>query len=287
MRRMRRQPGTGRRGWDARRIACWLTALLAVVVLSPSELRAEGSSSFDKGELEEETLAHYERAMRAFKSEDYETAARELRTVYSLRPAPIILYNIALAEWRAGDIDAAILAAVRASDDDLPPRAAAKNAGRLAGFRRIARARSASAAVGERAEAPAEPQTSSETEAETASPPPDATGRRPNRTLGWIGAGIGGIGVGALVGALYVDRQLAARVDPYEQAAREGDLDAFERYRREELRDAKRLQGVGRILFWSGVALTAAGGSLVILDATSVSVSPERAGLSARISVRF
>jgi len=276
------------------RPSSWLWPIAVVVctcLASPAHAQ-DSSRDFDTEELAQETRDHYERAMRAFKSRDYETAVDELRTVYSLRPAPTILYNIALAEWRTGDLDAAIAAALRAREEGLPERADAKNEGRIRGFRRIRRARRAGDDIASRSE----PQPAPEPDPRV----PEVDSSDGGLGLGWIGIGMGLAGAGALGGALYVDRRLARQVAPYERAAERGDVETFYRYRRNKLQEIRRLQTVGRVLFWGGVATTALGGTFVLLDLTSpggagqprsggtaVSVEPSPNGWVGRLSIDF
>lgn len=223
---------------------------------------------------------HYRRGQELYREQKYDRAASELRKAYALRPLPMLQYNIALAEWRAGRLDVALEAAKKARAADLPDKVRLKLDARIVAIERALTARELAGRVAELPVADA-PRTT----------PAGPDGASKLSTLGWVGTTLAVAGVGLGAGAWYVDAQLADDDDAFEAAARQGDRTEYNR-RLAELEDR---QTVGRALAVGGLALGAAGVTMIVWDLTdtpeaasptmSLSASPADGG--ARVGLRL
>lgn len=242
--------------------------LATLAICAAASAPATGWSESPSSDSDEAATEHYERGMKAFEAGNYEKAASELRKVYTLRPDPIVLYNIALAEWRSGDLEAARIAAERAKREGLPDRAVPKTDGRIAGFGVIAQSKQSASEI---SRAPA---------AENAVSPSPEPGRvgdpRGLTARGWTGIASAAAGVGLLGGAFAIERSLASQLEPYRRAAREGDLEEYRDFQDNRLGDLRRLQTVGRIFFGVGLVATSTGATLLVWDLSSGPGSTER-----------
>jgi len=242
-----------------------MLSVLAVVALG---VPGTGRSEPPDADSEQAATEHYERGMKAFEAGDYEKAVSELRTVYDLRPDPIVLYNIALAEWRTGDIEAATIAAERAKREGLPDRAFPKTDGRIAGFRVISQSKGRASEISEA--------TTADGVAPTRPEPGRSGARRGLTGRGWTGIATAATGLGLLGGAFAIERSLATQLKPYRRAAEEGDTEEYREFQETRLGDLRRLQTFGRILFGVGVAATATGSTLLVWDVSSTPASTDR-----------
>lgn len=253
------------------RILLYVVVMLGVLgagVWSPGTARAEPPDSDSK----EAATKHYERGMKAFEAGDYEKAVSELRTVYTLRPDPIVLYNISLAEWRSGDLEAARIAAERAKREGLPDRAIPKTDGRIAGYRVIAQSKQRASDAAEVASSPAPDPAAPPGPDPKPAPEPQGLSAR-----GWTGIASGAAGLGLLAGAFAIERSLASQLQPYRRSAREGDLEEYRDFQKNRLGELRRLQTTGRIFFAAGLAAASTGATLLIWDLSSNAGAPDRA----------
>lgn len=221
---------------------------------SPAEVYAGGSD----GRLSKQAQAHYERGQDAYDRGDFETAADELRKAYSLASIPLLLYNISLAEWRGGNLEAAVATALRARRSGLPEHVRPRNEARLSAFTAFASARDVASQVGAIPEVVDGGRAAGQTEA-----PTKDQGGGGLETLGWIGVGLVGGGSATLGGAFWFDRRVGDAVDRMERARRRDDRAEANRILREDVRPD---QTVGRVLLLSGTALAAAGTGLIVFD---------------------
>lgn len=241
--------------------------IFACLLVVAPDVRAESSDR----ELSEQAQSHYDRGQKAYRSGDYETAAEQLRKAYALTPAPMLLYNISLAEWRAGNLEEAAATATRAVRADLPEGVAIRNRGRLAAFEVLGTAREA-VASGEVERSVASSGRPTETEADAG---------RAFGTLGWIGVGLAGGGAATLGAAVWFDQRVGNAVDRMERARDRGEPGEANRILRNEVRPN---QSVGRVLLVSGTALAATGAALTIVEVTKSGQSDDEVLVPGRAS---
>ena len=233
-----------------------MTTILTACLLVPAGGPAYAGD--DISEISGEAADRYKRGRQLYTEGDYEASARELRRAYDQAPYPLLLYNIALAEWRAGQLSRALETARRADEADLPESVEDKNRAMIRGLE----TRLTAADVADQIPEP----TSTADPPQDPAPPPE-----PDRGLGaagWTGIGLSTLGVAALGGALWVDRRMARTFDDYRRAARE-DRAEYERLNQQLKRD-KRF-GLG--LLGVGVATAGVGAILLVTD---LAASPER-----------
>lgn len=230
------------------------------IVAAPSSAQAQSSQA------EQAAKIHYKRSQKLYKQEKFDEAADELRKAYALAPFPLFLYNISLAEWRAGRLEIALQTALRARDEGVPKPLRPKLEARIAALGSTLKARRI--AEGLRPE-PQEPVAVVEPPTEAPEPGFGA--------MGWAGAGLTLAGAGMLTGALIIDQQLAADDDAFEAAAASGNGDEYDR----QLADLEQRQMIGRVLGLSGLALAATGATLIVIELTDDDA--ETSGPAARL----
>lgn len=231
-----------------------LVGILIVFFGSPPEVHAGDSD----GRLSKQAQAHYERGQDAYDRGDFDTAADELRKAYSLASIPLLLYNISLAEWRGGNLEAAVATALRARRSGLPEHVRPRNEARLSAFTAVASARDVASQVGAIPEVVDGGRAGGQT-----TTPTKGQGGVGLETLGWIGVGLVGGGSATLGGAFWFDRRVGEAVDRMERARRRDERAEANRILREDVRPD---QTIGRILLLSGTALAATGTGLIVYD---------------------
>lgn len=253
--------------------------LAVLVVLAFASLPLEGNAQDASKEKTQKQRRLIRDAVRAVKSEEFETAARHYEQAYELSPNPMLLYNAAYAYGRAGRLKSALDASRRVEESGLEePNYATRNASRLQGWSVALGARRRAAAIDENPRGNA-----------AGGPPsggPFAGDNEP--AFDWIGGGAAAAGAGLLVGALIVDRQIAEEKNRLEQAIDQRDRSAYE----ESLETIKSHQKRGQILFVAGAALVAGGATLLAYDLTrnspeegsvEVGAGPDGIGMSFEI----
>jgi tetratricopeptide (TPR) repeat protein len=202
----------------------WVVALVALVapgtpgaLLSPRVAhadppRAEASAS-DKSRAAE----LFKESVAAYRQGDLKHAVELLDEAYRLDPQPVLLYNRARAEEGLGDLDAAIshYETYLQQEPNAVDRGAIEQ--RLVTLRHQREERQALAQEREqRAAAPPAPAPA------TSAPPPEAPpAERRSNVLPYVvgGAGVVGIGVGALLGALALGKHDDAVKEPVQTKA--------------------------------------------------------------------
>lgn len=223
-----------------------------------------GQSTSD---VSDEAEAHYRRGTQLYEEGDYESAAEELRKAYSLAPAPMLLYNVSIAEWRAGALHSALTAAYRARAEGMPERMKPTIDARIRAFERLIAARDAATGLARRVQA--EPTQSAEATERRS----QTENRRPNLgTSGWIGVSLAAVGLTSLTGAYSVDRRLASDAEEFERAANRGDAAAYGHH----LRNLRRKQRFGQILLGIGAVATATSAGFLIAEFSPNSRESER-----------
>lgn len=236
--------------------------------LAPAVGTAE---SLEEG-LSDQAAEHYQNGRDAYENGKYTEAAEQLRKAYSLSPEPLLLYNLALAEWKGGDVEQARATALRASDEGLPDAIETRNSGRVAAFGRIATVRelvgdSEQRAKAERGAGGARGGGSR------------GRGRTPQRasrfgTPGWVGVGLLGAGAAGLGVAGWLDAEVSNAVNRARTQEARGNTDEAERIYNEEVEPK---QTTGLVFLASGAALAVGGITMIVVDWTT-GPSGERAG---------
>jgi tetratricopeptide (TPR) repeat protein len=221
-------------------------------------------------EHSEVSKRYYDEGRALFETGEFERAAEKLRQAYALTPKPLILYNVSLAEWKAGNVERAADAASRASREGLGGEVGVRNDARRAAFGVIQSSR----AVGRRVD-----RSSLRSNAEPASGNGGQKGARGLGGLGWLGIGLTAGGAVSLGGAVWMDSQVGrARSDA--QAAREaGESERADDIYRDRIRPQ---QTAGRVLLGVGGGLAVGGLSLWIADLVSNPSRDEGSGAADR-----
>lgn len=239
-----------------RRIRQLLFAALAVVLFG---VPADGRAGDGISEISGEAADHYRRGQQLYSEGKYEESARELRRAYDRASYPLLLYNIALAEWRAGRLVRALETASRAEDVGLPQGIVPKNRALVRGLEtRLRAAEVADRAARAAASADASSATTSSPAASDNAPTSSSTDGL--GAGGWTGIGLTTAGLGALGGALWVDRRMATKFDSYRRAARNRRLDEYNRLNRE----LKQQRTTGLVLLGTGAVATGVGAYLLL-----------------------
>lgn len=247
----------------------WLGLAMLALGIAISSGTAEAQTDADDARAR----GHFEAGASYYEQSRYEEAAREFEEAYSLSPRPALLWNVANAHERLGDLEAAIAALERYLGHDVPDRQLAES--RLEALRQ------------RHAQATAPPAEESEPEPTS---PPQAGGLG---DLGLVGLTVGSAGIAAAVAAIvtgvladetYADLQSRCPDDVCPPDAR-ADVDS------------------GRALAWSStlllpisVAMLVAGVTLFTIELTDddegaaeqvrLTPGPGMAGLSLEVSFR-
>jgi len=261
-----------RRGGAAVGIAV-LTVLICIW-LWPAGAAAQGGPD----ELSAKAQSYYRQGQRHYNEGEYEKAAEKLRKAYALTPMPLLLYNICLAEWRAGNLEEATAMAMRARGETLPKALRVKVDARLAAFEPIRSAREiAGRLAGDGVGGATGASAPRNVEGELAEPagPSGASGASRFGGIGWLGIGSATLGAAGLTLAGVFDSRVADAVERMNRANRRGREEKVERIRNNEIEPRKR---AGLIFLYTGAGLAATGVTLIIWDLATV---PDTAGQDA------
>ncbi len=243
---------------------CHMSVFLLIVALcAPSYVSAQDVGA-EEQEILDNATKHYEQGRAFYDAGEYVEAADAFRKSYALTSAPILLYNIALAEWRAGNLRAARAAALRARRENLPPDIHVKLDAYLAGFDAIERTEVVAEAI-DAADEPvtlvetAETLSARETPSSTTEPPrPDDPPRDEAHVLFGTGVAVAVLGAAGLTGALIVNGQVAEEAEQLDQPGGDSNDTIVTRIESQ--------QRIGRILLFSGLAGFVGGGILMAMD---------------------
>ena len=235
------------------RTAAYLTSLLVIASIAIS--LPEQAVAMDPAERTKKAQRHVDRGKELYRAHKYRAASEELRQAYALEPVPLLLYNIVLAEWRAGDWQQALETAAQVRTQSLPDKTRVKLDSRIAALGAMVQARSVAVQMKQR-----EP---------TIDEPEPTLG-----TTGWVGTGLSTVGAGMLVGALVVDGQLEDDGADLEAAAHSADRAAYDRL----LTDVQDRQTLGRVLAVGGAALAVTGAAMLVWDLTDDSAEADAQG---------
>jgi tetratricopeptide (TPR) repeat protein len=205
-------------------------------------------------ELTGEAAELYKRGRRQYREQNYDEAAQTLREAYRQFDHPLLLYNIALAEWRAGSYEQALRTARRADYAGIPPAFRPKVSGLTGGLRVRTRAEDLVSRSGD-----------ARNEREYGTGQERSLTRSGLSTMGWTGVTLGSLGFGAVAGAVWMDRRVANLESDFRRARRSSDP---ERYRALQDRIVRE-QWIGRTLLGVGTALGVVGGYLIVRDVSS------------------
>lgn len=285
------------------RIAHLMTIVCTAVIclgLLPSTSTAQQPGAVDQ-EISESAREHYERGLEHYEAGEYQEAADAFHRSYALTPAAMLLYNISMAQWRAGNIQAARVAAIRAAQAGLPPEVELKNEARLVALQSVLSTGnivgdiSAERAVSRRSSRGSKADADKESSADES--PSDvelAGGEEPHvedtggGVLFWSGAGVTALGAASLGWALVLDHQVGTEADALNESGGDSNQQIVDRI------ESKQRLGVPLLI--GGGAATLAGLTMMAFDlpggteasddgATTWQVLPAGPGSSAGISI--
>ncbi len=225
---------------------------------------------------------HFENGANFFQSGQYEQAIDEFEAGYALYPDPILLYNISLAHGKLARVDKSLTVAELAESMKLQEPDRTQNSSRIVALRRAQLAHNMAPIVAEQVKAEKRKQAELE----------EKKRREANKfgTLGWVGIGVAGAGVAALVGALILDASLSSDIDAFEDAAARGDQLEYDRLKS----DIESKQSTSQILLFTGIGLTAVGAGFIVYELffkgrsdSAVSIAPTDGGAAATYQFRF
>ena len=225
---------------------------------------------------------HFESGANLFQSGQYEQAIEEFEAGYALYPDPILLYNISLAHGKLGRVDKSLTVAELAESMNLQEPDRTQNQSRIVALRRAQVSQDMAPIIAQRVKA--EERERAEAEAQKR--------RRQDEfgTYGWIGVGVAGAGVLALVGAIILDASLSSDIDAFEDAAARGDQLEYDRLKS----DIESKQSTSQILLFTGIGLTAVGAGFIVYELffdgrsdSAVSIAPTQGGAAASYRLRF
>lgn len=192
---------------------------------------------------------HSRRGIAAFKAGNYKLAARHFLDAHALASDPVLLYNAAYALGRAGELEQACDVARRAAQAGLAgTKTRTRNDARLTAW-------AVAIAAAKRTHAPSSGPLQAQATShslERSDAPETASG---SDTLTWLGAGGVAVGAGLLGAAWVVDWRVDSKSGELVEARQQRDREAYDK----TLADIETQQGIGRLLVYSGAALTLGG----------------------------
>lgn len=199
---------------------------------------------------------YYEQANEAFRTKDYTRAISLWRQSYDLAPKPILLYNIAVAHGKTGNIQEAIRNAELAELQGLSGENAVKNRSRIIAFRTAISAQTVKP---------------SEVQVREIVRPPERT--EPPSNAGWVVIGATSLGLSAIAGvtAIIINDQLQDPISRFETAQQRNDPSG-NAILKDEIEPK---QTVGRIMMISSGVLGVAGAAMLLYALLSDSGSDE------------
>lgn len=202
----------------------------------------------------------FDEGAELYLEEEFSAAIVRFRRAHENAPHPLFMYNIARAEQSRGRLHDAADAALQARETpgEMDPDSRVANdaliaaSGTLEPAEQIVEARVAEIAEADEVEGTEEVDEIDE--------PADPDGRL--GTTGWAGVSALTVGVGALGGALVIDRQIASHQADLEASADEINQEGIDR----EIDAINSWRTRGQVLLFSGAFLAATGGTLLTLD---------------------
>lgn len=264
--------------------ARWVAFLLFALCLGGApQIGAAQQPPPDK-EAAKKAKEHFARGASHFYKEEYDQAVVEFLNAYDYYPDPMILYNLARAHAKLDSIKTAIQTAEKAQRmGGMPKKATARNAARIAAWKRLLTAREISEDIaGPRAQDPRRKST-------PVAPPPDAPRLG---AVGWTGVGLTVVGAGLVGYAGYVELDLDTQISNYKKAARNNDDVHYRRFKQ----DIADRQQVGKVSLYTGLACLATGVGLWSYDlfdaseaesSVTVDLAPSADGPSVGFSFSF
>ena len=245
--------------------AALLGATIALMA-APVRVHAAAPEAADTRSSEQRALALFEQSAKEYREGHFAEAVRLLREAYVLKPAPVLLYNLARAYDAMASLDDALDAYTRYLHDDPSAKDRGAIEQRVATLKKQIQERDEAKRRAQQAAAAPPP----------APPPPPPPPRRSPSTLPWIVAGAGGAGLiaGVVFGVLARSRHSAANSDGGQQAAADDQSAA----------DTFAL--VSTVSFIAGGVLAAGGLTWGIIDLGSAS-RPSDASRANHAQLRF
>lgn len=230
-----------------RRILLALLMAVTLGVFGIDTAHAQDSETIQK------VQGHFDSGATFYEQGQYEKAIEEFQAGYALFPDPIFLYNISLAHGKLGRVNESLAVAELAESMGLQEPDQSQNRARMVALRSVQSGQDVSDELGVVARKTA----SEDKKRRTAE-----DNRQLFSTYGWIGVGTASAGLVALVSSLLIDLSMGGDIEAYESAAARGDESEYGTLKD----DIESSQTTAQILFFSGVALTAVGGGLIVWD---------------------
>jgi len=213
-------------------------------------------------QLSGKTAELYHAGQVLYAEGNYEAAVRKLRRAYRQNAHPMLLYNLALAQWRAGRLSEALESARLLDESSLPKVTTVKKRALVRGLEVRERVET----VADRTAAATAEEAKSRSESQPA-PRAEQTDEKERSRLSprvrrerWAGGLLLGVGGLALGGTIWIDRRLAGLFEDYRRAGRRGRP---AEYRRLQTR-IEREQRVAVGVFAGGLAAVGVGTYLAV-----------------------
>lgn len=249
--------------------AIFLT-LFAAVLMTPVSILAPQTGSgigvawaqTNEGSAAERAKAHFERGAELYYEANYAEALEEFASGHALVPNALFVYNMMLCNFRMGRLERALQDGIEARRlDALPLDEATKTEARISAISSTLAAR---AIASNSARAPGDSARSDR---------PPEVGEQSSSMLstgGWVGVGLLGTGVLALASMLVIDASINSAWEDYTEAVARADFDLA----RQSQSRIERDQTIGKVVFFSGLGVSAAGAVLLVLDLIDSDESP-------------
>lgn len=232
-----------------------LTGGLALVALLSVDTTQTAHAQDGSPELTGEAADLYTDGRKQYERGKYERAADTLRRAYDAFEHPILLYNIALADWRSGSYDRALRVARRAQSRGISQELRPNVDGMIRGLEAHQR-------VEDIADRSAEASRTGRTASRRG-----GAGSRGVSAVTWAGVTMGVLSATSFGGAIWMDRRVASLEGELQSARRSPD-----RSRYQNLNDRiTRTQRTGLVFLGSGVVLLGTGTFLLVSELTTES----------------
>lgn len=226
----------------------------------------------------EQAAKLYKEGVEAYFGADYGRAIARFREGFELDPNAMFLYNLSLCFSKLGNFEEALDHAERAQEmGGMPDEATTKNKARLAAFEILVNTESSAETIVSVADQQASEGTCAvDDDCQTGEvcnvrrgicvESLEPTERDPLFSpVGWAGVGLSGVGLGLLGAATVTSIGLGPDIDRHDTLVNDGDP-SNDAEAAELGKKLKSRQSRGKIFLFTGLAATAIGGGLIVVD---------------------